>query len=629
MPPEKPNYRKDIDGLRAVAVLLILIFHAGYTQVAGGFIGVDVFFVISGFLITRNILREIEANDFSFADFYTRRARRLFPAFFFTLCLSSIVSFWLFSPADLERYAGSLLYSIISLSNFFFCDEAGYFTNSSDLKPLLHTWSLSVEEQFYLVWPALLVGLSLFRKKNVLPVFLVLAGAASIYICQTFLPTSPDTVFFLLPFRVFEFAIGGLCVWVVDLQPRNKRLLDFLLAIGLAMIIWSAVTYTSHTPMPGVLALVPCIGTALVIYAGQAPIVGWLLRNRAAVWLGNISYSVYLIHWPLFVFYKYWKFSPITESERVGLTLASVVLGYLMWKFIETPFRHPKTPHAKTDQIRFIAPMAALMLSFIAANAWGNKGWPSRLPEAFALTNDQIAAERSRYWTHFNKVDSGSILHGAPDAKNILLLGNSHAVDLTYALRQGGSKANFTFLESGFKCYNFGTTIFLADQDYCDATKKANLAKPGWAHANEIYLHDHWPQENLNDLKAMLLKIRALTKAKVYVFGPKMTFSKEVPDIARAHMRKASLNEFSKAFEMKRERVKINDDLREMFALPEWTDNNFVYIDVLETQCGIAMNCDVISRETSKFLYFDKGHFTAEGSAEFGVRLRKMHPELF
>ncbi len=630
----KNGYRPDIDGLRAVAVLTILLYHIGFSQTPGGFVGVDIFFVISGFLITRNILSEIQAGTFSFADFYTRRARRLLPAFFFTLAASIGVAFWLFSPAHFEQFGASLLYALLSVSNFFFWREAGYFDSASELKPLLHTWSLSVEEQFYLIWPALLVLLSLARRKYLIPTFITALGFISLYLSQRLSVSQPSNAFFLLPTRIFEFAIGAACVWFIKFQPRNKAVLEVLALIGLAMIIWATGRFNSTTLFPSYHALIPCIGTALLIYAGQAPLTGLLLRNPIAVGLGRISYSVYLIHWPLIVFYKYWLFTPISDNESWALLALSIIFGAVMWKFIETPFRS-KAQTTGTDSIRFAAPMLALLLSFVAASIWGNKGFPSRFPAELFMTNDEISAERSRYWTAFDNVKASTILDGTAGQKRIVIMGNSHGVDLVYAMRSNGLTGHITFLQTGYKCFNFGTPLVEQDSEYCASTKMANLSNDQWSNTDFVFLHDHWPKSDMTDLRKTLLEIRRLTSAKIYVFGPKMTYSKDPFEIAREHrrlayVRSASLNQFSKDFEMRSDKVMLNNDLKQLLSQEDIRTKNIYFVDMLEAQCGSKLDeCGIFSDKDSKFLYFDASHFTARGAAELGTKLKEKNPKLF
>jgi peptidoglycan/LPS O-acetylase OafA/YrhL len=301
------TYRPEIDGLRAVAVISVLLYHVGVLQFSGGYVGVDVFFVISGFLITRIIFEEASrTGTFSFSNFYLRRLRRLFPALLTTVAISFLFGYWLLSPLNFREFGGSAITALTSVSNFFFWAHSGYFDTAAISKPLLHTWSLSVEEQFYLVWPAFIATLTL--KKWPVPVVLLAAGAASLLFNIPFSSGDTSTIFYLTPFRVFEFVIGAILIWLP--QISRYRINQALTLGGLLLIAFSVLTYTQKTIFPSFHALPPCIGAACVIYAGNNPIAKLLLGNRLSVFIGKISYSLYLVHWPLIVFYRYYVFDP-------------------------------------------------------------------------------------------------------------------------------------------------------------------------------------------------------------------------------------------------------------------------------------------------------------------------------
>ena len=369
-PAAAARYRPDVDGLRAYAVLAVVLFHVGVPGFGGGYVGVDVFFVISGFLITRLIVDEVRATGgFRFGNFYLRRARRLAPAMLVTFTACFAVAFLIFPAADFERFAGSLVYALLSLSNFYFWQEAGYFDAAALTKPLLHTWSLAVEEQFYLVWPALLVLLLLRLRARWVVAAIVLIALLSLAAAQYLLAVDPPAAFYLLPARGVELAIGALMVWAVRYPPRDPRLLEPILLLGLAMIAAAVVLFTAETPFPGVASLLPCLGTALAIYAGTARLSGLALRNPVAVAVGRASYSIYLVHWPLIVFTASYTFAEPSGATTLGLVAASLVLGGLQYRLVEQRYRYGKRPGS------FSAPgfglgcaLAALVLMLPAMN---------------------------------------------------------------------------------------------------------------------------------------------------------------------------------------------------------------------------------------------------------------------
>jgi peptidoglycan/LPS O-acetylase OafA/YrhL len=444
------RYRPDIDGLRAIAVLSVLLFHIDVTAFSGGYIGVDVFFVISGFLITRLIRDEIlQSGRLSFANFYLRRARRLLPSFLFTLAVCFVVAVFLFPPPLMEQFSGSLLYSIISLANVHFWGQSGYFDTTSIYKPLLHIWSLSVEEQFYLVWPLLLAFLLLKTPRRAAPAALVLAFGISLYMNFAFadgdislfrnFPTVAEwfvegaaTIFYLMPFRVFEFAIGALLVWVIEHQPKNKLWLEPLLLAGLAMTIYPMLAYTETTLFPSYNALMPCLGTALLIYSGgDSQYTGKLLRTAVLVEVGKISYSLYLFHWPAVVFYKYYiyDFGALSVVEQIALGAVSILAAKLMYTYIEQPFRKSTGEKQKVPTRVFLTAHGTLgvILAILAISAWTNNGWSWRMPNS--LSREDIAREEHRQaiWQNECTISHLDSFKCRPDAPlQVLFVGDSH-----------------------------------------------------------------------------------------------------------------------------------------------------------------------------------------------------------
>jgi peptidoglycan/LPS O-acetylase OafA/YrhL len=413
----KTGYLAEVDGLRAVAVLLVVLFHLGFDSVPGGFIGVDVFFVVSGFLITRLIREEILASDrFSFSNFYMRRARRLFPAFFFTLALTCVAAFLLFSPAHLERFGGALVHTLLGASNVYFWLESGYFDVSSTYKPLLHTWSLSVEEQFYLVWPlTLLIFFKVLPGRFVAMALLcvVVAGISMSIIFQDRVAAT----FYWSIFRAYEFGIGALMVWAVGFQPRSQVLKEALIPVGLALIVVAALRLTENTRMPSYNALLPCVGAALVILGSGAPVTGRLLRNRLFVGVGLISYSLYLAHWPIIVFFKYWKFGKLTLADQIGIMVVSVVAAWLMYLFIERPFRQSR--HIvfswRPKKVGLVFTSLALLLLAPSASMWAS-GWAWR-------ADQQILEPKSG----MGACEYPLCVYQGGDTIDLVIAGDSHA----------------------------------------------------------------------------------------------------------------------------------------------------------------------------------------------------------
>ena len=337
------KYRREIDGLRALAVLPVILFHAGFTAFSGGFVGVDVFFVISGYLITTIIQSEVREGHFSVARFYERRARRILPALFLVLgaCLP-FAWLWLL-PSDAKDFAASLVAVSLFASNVLFWLQSGYFDAAAELRPLLHTWSLAVEEQYYLLFPLLMVAIGRFSKRWLATV-IVLIAIASLLVAQWGTVHGPSANFFLLPSRAFELLLGALAaLYLADrlaTEPQPRALGELGSLGGMVMLAYAVFRFDSSTPFPGVYALVPTIGTLLVIlYATPATWVGRLLGHPLLVGVGLISYSAYLWHQPLFAFAKHRTLAAPDGHVFLGLSVVALGLAYLSWRFVEAPFR--------------------------------------------------------------------------------------------------------------------------------------------------------------------------------------------------------------------------------------------------------------------------------------------------
>jgi peptidoglycan/LPS O-acetylase OafA/YrhL len=466
------NYRPDIDGLRAFAVLVVIIFHLDLGYLNGGFVGVDIFFVISGFLITGLIQKEvINRGSFDFTRFYIRRIRRLFPALFVTILVSSIISIFLLSPPHLERLGGSIIHALSSLSNFYFWSEADYFDSSADAKPLLHIWSLSVEEQFYLLWPFLFVFL--IKKKSQFTVVLTLSAMAVIslllnYFFQdgyvyfindfseyaaTLIADGKSTIFYLLPFRLYEFALGSALVFTTGCSVRSRLGNEAIMLIGIILVAYSCVSFSEETIFPGYMALIPCVGAACIIFSGNKPTsVGKIFNNNVAVGLGLISYSLYLVHWPIIVFWKYFTFEAISVFEATVITLVSLSLACLMYKYVEQPYRVKQATSISNNFSATSAVMALFVCSLLvvmAANIWVSKGWYWRTVDRSTLIADlsppevvetNIQALIKNKWTEafiFGSVDTNT--------KKVLVLGDSHAGHLKGLSQYLSKKYNLSF----------------------------------------------------------------------------------------------------------------------------------------------------------------------------------------
>ena len=329
------KYRAEIDGLRALAVLPVLLFHAGFKFFSGGFLGVDVFFVISGYLITSILIEEIENEEFSYLNFYERRARRILPALIFIIFSSLPLIFYFLDPENINSYFASLATVGIGLSNFYFLSQIDYFAKSAELQPLLHTWSLSVEEQYYLLFPLLL---SIFLKTKKPRSLLILTVVASFILAEYGSSIQPERNFFFSFSRFWEIGIGSLAAFVL----KEKKLSNgFLSIIGITAVIFSILFFDTEFKFPSHFSLLPVFGTFLIIvFASNDNLIGRFLSNKLLVGFGLISYSLYLWHHILFATVRHEKVYGLSDYEKYSLIIVSVIFAFLTWKFIERPFRN-------------------------------------------------------------------------------------------------------------------------------------------------------------------------------------------------------------------------------------------------------------------------------------------------
>jgi peptidoglycan/LPS O-acetylase OafA/YrhL len=428
---KRQKYRPEIDGLRAVAIIPVVLFHAGVSGFSGGFVGVDVFFVISGFLITSVIQDDISAGRFSLVQFYERRVRRIFPALFFMLAGCWLLAAWLLYPDDFERFAGSLVAATLFVSSFLFYSESGYFDGAAEEKPLLHTWSLSVEELFYLAYPlTLLVAWRLLGTRWwLLIAALTLASFVGSVIALRLDPHS-NAAFYLLQYRAWELLLGA----VLALQRRrpqlSPRIGQWLSAAGLVMIVAAVTLYSPETRFPGLAALLPCLGAALVIAFGQAPASGptALLCWRPVVFVGLISYSLYLWHWPIFVFFDYWAGRPPTRWESGLLIALSIAIAILSWRLIEQPFRGA---NGLLSRARLFTLAGATMSVLVAIGLHGllSSGWSSRYGNAVEiLAQARLDRDPRQEECLSPSAEAKGCDYGAPAAEpSTVLWGDSHA----------------------------------------------------------------------------------------------------------------------------------------------------------------------------------------------------------
>ncbi|WP_085630171.1 acyltransferase family protein [Pseudomonas sp. R16(2017)] len=461
-------YRREIDGLRALAVIPVILFHAGFEIFKGGFVGVDVFFVISGYLITSILLSEKEAGTFSLLKFYERRARRILPALFAVMVVSIIFAWLWLLPRDMKDFAGSLAAVSVFSSNIFFWNASGYFDTATELKPMLHTWSLAVEEQYYLLFPIFLMATWKLGKKFIVST-LLLIFFASLMLAQINVEKYPTATFYLLPTRAWELLMGALLAFYLFQEKKRhpgQITKQAGAALGFSLIVFSSVFYDKYTPFPSLYALVPTVGASLIIlYATPATFVGRLLGSRILVGIGLISYSAYLWHQPLFAFARYKTSQNLDLTLTIVLLLLTATLAVLSWRFIETPFRKPRAPGAKR-LIYFgtVAPACFLTFGFFGYATEGNfSRYDTESMEVLAFTK-----ERGEFvWELANQLSLKEFNRGP--GRKVLVIGDSMAGDFLNVIRDTPyyEKNDFSFYRIEHACGN----LYL-EENFIDKVEK-------------------------------------------------------------------------------------------------------------------------------------------------------------
>lgn len=628
------NYFPTIDGVRTLAVGIVVIFHAMPSSMSGGFIGVDIFFVISGFLITRNIVSEIDAGDWSFSRFYLRRIARLFPALFATVLFTLIAAWWYLDPEALERLGRTAIFTVLSASNIFFWTEAGYFDAAAITKPLLHTWSLSVEEQFYMVWPLLLTAVFFSRSLAMVKIGLIIVGAVSLAAALLLDPTKPDAVFFLTPFRAYQFALGGMIGLIGPAAAASWRA-----PVSVAAMISIAALFVGSFLLNGdsahfFAATLPAIAAAVVLYAARSAPVEFLFGNRPAIWVGQRSYSIYLVHWPIIVFWTAASFSGWDAKLAVGSIAASVVAGAAMYTLVEKPFR--SRPN-QSLQFRggVFAGVAALSIAILTLSAhyWGNQGYAVRVPsEIMALSKPKESwgeRQASLRTGQCNLVDQYKLedydrvvcATVAPVKPSYFIVGDSFASDTYMVLAEAYPEVHF--LQMTIPGCQLRLASDLKDNFPAECRKLYQLAfdkialTPG---LDGVVLASNWERGKYYRAADIASALDG-TGLDVVVVGQHLRFQQPLPTIVRSVFNLQDAQTKAKAL-LKPDPFEIDEELEARLA-----NSNIRFFDFIDLQCPRG-ECDAVD-EVNGIFYLDDSHLSPQGARVLAARLAEQQPDLF
>ena len=618
------KYRAEIDGLRALAVMPVILFHAGYEFFSGGFTGVDVFFVISGYLITTIIISEMAEDTFSLVHFYERRARRILPALFFMMVVCIPFAWLWLLPSELKDFGQSLVAVSTFSSNILFWREGGYFSMASELKPLLHTWSLAIEEQYYILFPIFLMFTWRLGLKWIL-VLLSIVFLVSIGVGLWGAYNSPAAAFFLLPTRAWELLVGVFVAFYLKYNSHSKShtVNQVLSLLGFGMIVYSNIAFEKTTPFPSLYALIPTIGAGLVIIcAVPKTYVYKLLRLKLVVGLGLISYSTYLWHQPLLAFGRHRVLVELSDLTLIILCVASLVMAWFSWKFVEMPFRS-KTKVSRRSIFKFTI---IFTLFFSATGFWlhDNSGaleyYPKEKQKVLAsfIDSSEYVSERHKQirLLEFSKSN---------DKKDILIIGDSYSEDVVNAVFEAGLNNDMEI--SSYYIPAACGVLFVSDKRDREDTN-FNCQSEGFSFfnnalqiqmslADEIWIISSWRQEDITFMDKSIKNIKTINK-NIKLFGTKYLGSPgskwynttDIDDWSSAIL---DHNDISKYVIIS----KINDDLSNIAkSLKVEFVNTQHLICKGEAFCSNYIDGNIIS--------YDGSHLTEHGANILGVSLKHM-----
>lgn len=636
------KYRPEIDGLRALAVLPVILFHAGYNNFEGGYVGVDIFFVISGYLISSIIIYEVELGKFSLKNFYERRARRILPALFSVILISAPFAWFILLPADLELFNNSAFSALTFWSNYIFYFEIDYFETSSRLKPLLHTWSLSIEEQFYIIFPILLLFFFKFKKKYFI-IFISIIAILSLFVAQwggnlkltypfiekeiLFFNQSSLTNFFLPFGRIWELIIGILISFYIKKNGQPNYYNQIFSLIGIVLILYSIFTFTKETNYPSFQTLFPTVGTALIIiFTNKNTLAFKLFSQKILVFFGLISYSAYLYHYPIFTFVEYSNFIEFNNLNKIFLIFLTFILSYLSWKFIEKPFRKKSIISSKNFYFFLGLLYSLVLILFVITN--NNKGFKSRFDKDFEnfsinFNIKELEEETSVFKDDLRKNDG----FANDNKKKILIIGNSVAVDLLMVFDQNKELFNdYEFKEYYFKLEN----LFENSQK-----NKINLNKliesELFINADVLMISTLYNEYETSFIKNNIIKLLYDITAKhgkllVVTSNSPVFYDDRGINPILSILLKNKKNKISEIELNKLYYEKLNSKfIRIGKKVKQFTNElDIIFLNKFDYSCSLnEKSCDALT-DKGNLIYFDGIHYTKKGAKYFGKKMHKL-----
>jgi len=606
------TYRWDIQGLRAIAVLAVVIFHINPQLLPGGYIGVDIFFVISGYLIMGFIWRDLNKESFSLVTFYIKRIYRLFPALFVMLLLSAIAAYFILLSDESVDFVYSFISTLFYVSNFYFYLEVDYFNEGMKFAPLLHTWSLSVEEQFYIIFPLVLLFVYQRGKAWLFHILIVLA-IISLLLSELSIHWDESFAFYASPTRFFQFILGGIVSIHLQKYTLSKGLNNLLGSIGFVIIILAMFFYTDKTLFPGLYALIPSLGTALILFSGlQRGYITLFLSNNIFKLIGNSSYSIYLWHWPLIVFYKLEVSPSLSIVEQIALFAASLLLGYISWRYIETStrlaYKNSNTPKAIYSTIALSAVVSIGAFYTFSGVSYRSIESQTKASQYLDYKADNFRAGEcflTSEYDNINFFNKDKCITHSDEKKNYLLIGDSHAAHFYSALAKVIKDDETLSQVTASGCH---PTLPYEGTKRCSSLVQ-------WAYEelikeksfDTIILSAHWSypdKQHLLDAIELLLNYTD----RIVVLGPNMEYLQPLPRL----LVKMPKGEDTRVIYKTAGNYKAVASVD--YHMKKYLDRDRVkYISVLKVLCD-SSGCTTTTREGTP-ITFDSGHFTHEGAS--------------
>ena len=630
------KYRSEIDGLRALAVLPVILFHAGFENFSGGYIGVDVFFVISGYLITTIIINEMEDEKFSLSTFYERRARRILPALFFVMAISIPFAILWLAPSDLKDYGQSLVSTATFSSNFLFWLERGYFGTALEFKPLLHTWSLAVEEQYYILFPIFLLYTWQLGMKKLIAllviIFLIslsLAHLASVYGVFNRVITGS---FYLIPTRAWELLIGVfIAIYLKYYKTNIPNLINQILSIlGFFMIVFSILFFDKDTPFPSLYTLIPTLGTGLlIISAVPKTIMHKILSIKQLVFIGLISYSAYLWHQPIFAFARHKISNEIPDLVFIFFTILSLILAYISWRWVEKPFRDKN----KVDR------RGVLNFSVVGIILFIILGSVLSLSDGFIKKYNKI--EQDIYFQFINlgvwnpqnmKSVNMKEFNSKDDRKKLFIIGDSYAEDLINAIDE--SKLNNKYQLSAYRMSRHCGVLYLDREIFKSFQPNSCRTEPDLfnerdfynnnipinnpkllsliTEADEIWIQSAWLDWQIPFIKSSLERLKEIN-SNIVLFASKEFLIKS----ASQYKNQYGLKGIREDFKIPERQKFLTKQLQETATIA-----GVRFVDPMYVICESNLTCKH-SFDGKGIISADSGHLTPYGAGYFGNKLEE------